>query len=76
MAENESSFFEKTWDAILSRKPKTIRSTFSHLDPSSQKVVMEHLKKMATEEGWHPEQVLSARAALDALRSLDPNTQG
>lgn len=76
MFSNNSSFYEKTWDAILSRKPETIRSTFLHLDPSSQKVVMEHLKKMATEEGWHPEQVLSARAALDALRSLDPKTQG
>ena len=75
MAANDSSFFEKTWDAILSRKPETIRSAYLHLDPSSQKVVMEHLKKMATEEGWHSEQVLSARAALDALGSLDPNPQ-
>jgi len=75
MFTNDSSFYEKTWDAILSRKPETIRSTFLHLDPSSQKVVLAHLKKIATEEGWHAEQVLSARAALDALGSLDPNAQ-
>ena len=75
MFSNNSSFYEKTWDAILSRKPDTIRSTFSHLDPSSQKVVMEHLKKMATEEGWHAEQVLSARAALGALSSPDHEDQ-
>ncbi len=72
---NNSSSYEKTWNAILSRKPEAIRSIFLQLDPTSQKVVMEHLKKMATEEGWHAEQVLSASAALDVLSSPDPNTQ-
>jgi hypothetical protein len=28
---------------------------------------MEHLNKMVVEEGWHPEQRASARAALSVL---------
>ncbi len=72
---NNSSSYEKTWNVILLREPEAIHSTFLLLDPSSQKVVMEHLEKMATEEGWHAEQVLSASAALDVLSSPDPNTQ-
>lgn len=65
------AFLEKTWDALLSREPQKIQETFKQLDPESQRVVIDHLKKMASEDGWHPEQVLSARAALDALQSMD-----
>jgi hypothetical protein len=61
------AFLEKTWDALLSREPQRIRQTFAGLDGNSQHVVLEHLKKMVSESGWQPEQVLSARAALEAL---------
>ena len=63
------AFLEKTWDSLLSRDPEKIVRTFSDLDPDSQHVVLEHLKKMVSETGWHPEQVISAQAALQALQS-------
>jgi hypothetical protein len=63
------AFLEKTWDALLSRDPEKIVRTFSTLDPDSQHVILEHLKKMVSETGWHPEQVISAQAALQALQS-------
>jgi len=55
------------WDGILSREPERIRQTYAALDPASQKEVLAHLGRMVTEEGWHPGQVESARAALMAL---------
>lgn len=61
------SFLEQTWDSILSRDATKIREMFTSLDVESQKVVIAHLHKMVTEEGWHPEQVKSASMALKAI---------
>lgn len=58
------------WSAILSRNPQQIREAFILLDESSKKAVVNHLEKMATEAGWHPEQVKSAKAALLIIRSI------
>ncbi len=63
------AFLEKTWDSLLSRDPQRIKQTYSSLDPDSQHVVREHLKKMVGESGWQPEQILSARAALQAIEA-------
>ncbi|MCL4560386.1 MAG: hypothetical protein M1281_13705 [Chloroflexi bacterium] len=57
------------WDQILSRQPEIIRLAFAQADQMEQKNVLSHLKRMATEEGWHPQQRASAIAALDALES-------
>ncbi len=62
------AFLEKTWDSLLSRDPDRIERTFLSLDMDSQHVVLEHLKKMAGEPGWQPEQVTSARTALKVIR--------
>ncbi len=64
---NESSFLEKTWDAILSRDPERVCKAFLALQAADQAVIMDHLRKMVSEPGWHPEQVISAREALKAL---------
>lgn len=64
------AFLEKTWDALLSRETEQIQSTYLSLDGQNQRVVLEHLKKMVSEPGWHPEQMTSARAALDAIQTL------
>ena len=58
---------EFLWDALLSRQPDIIQDVFYGLDEDSRRNVMAHLKAMASEEGWQPEQAKSARAALDAL---------
>lgn len=55
------------WEKLLSRSPEQIRAVFKTIDEASQREVLVHLKKMASEEGWHPEQAASARAALEAL---------
>jgi len=63
------------WDAILSRNPRLIRDTFVLLDESSRKAVINHLQKMITESGWHPEQVKSAKAALVIIRGIGTKTR-
>ena len=67
----EADFLESIWDGILSREHRLICDTFMRLDETSQQVVVDHLKRMATEDGWHPEQVVSAREALAALKKDD-----
>lgn len=64
---------EMIWDNLLSRSPERIRAVFASLDEESRCEVIAHLKRMASEDGWHPEQVASARAALDTLKDLDPS---
>ncbi len=61
------AFLEQTWDGILSRETQRVGSVFDQLTKENQKVVLNHLHKMAEEEGWHPEQVKSARFALEVL---------
>lgn len=60
---------EILWDRLLSQNVKEIRAAYDGLDPASQIEVMQHLLRMATEEGWHPEQRKSAQSALLALSS-------
>lgn len=62
------------WDNLLSRSPERIRGVFNQLDEETQRDVLTHLHKMITESGWHAEQVASAKAALDALESPNPNS--
>jgi hypothetical protein len=64
---NQDAFLEKAWDDLLSRDKTRINSRFNSLDSASQKTVLDHLKKMVTETGWHPGQVRSAQSALDIL---------
>ena len=58
------------WDAVLSRQPQRIRGAYQALDPAAQSALAAHLQRMASEEGWHPEQQKSARVALDTIREL------
>lgn len=58
---------EQIWDGLLSREPEQIRAAYAGLDPASQRVVIAHLKRMANEPDWHPEQRISALTALAAL---------
>jgi hypothetical protein len=60
---------EQVWEELLSRQPETIKAAFASLDLSDQKAVLTHLKRMARELGWQPEQRLSATAALDVIVS-------
>jgi hypothetical protein len=69
---NNSNYLEKAWGEILSRRPARIKRMFASLDTTSQQEVIQHLQRMITENGWQEPQVISARAALDALGSIGP----
>ena len=58
---------EQFWENILSRNPEQILEAFRSLDDPSRLTVLNHLRDMASEEGWQSEQRLSAQAALDAI---------
>ena len=66
---------EYLWDALLSRQPGQIQAAFASLDAAEQNTVLSHLKRMAEEDGWHPEQRQSALAALETLAD-GPSTTG
>ena len=58
---------EILWDNLLSRQPDQVRAAFATLTVTEQQAVLDHLRRMSQEAGWHPEQRRSAQAALDAL---------
>jgi len=68
--DNASGQLELLWYKLLSSQPVLIMEAYTSLDPGSQKTVITHLQRMSTEPGWHPDQRLSARAALLALEDL------
>jgi hypothetical protein len=59
---------ENIWDALLSRDAEQVRSAYNSLGPTERDQVLAHLLKMTSEEGWHPQQRESARAALAAIQ--------
>jgi NADH:ubiquinone oxidoreductase subunit E len=61
---------ELLWDSLLSREPEKIKSTFHHLNQSERSAVIEHLNRMTTEDGWHPEQKNSALIVLQIIEKL------
>lgn len=63
------AFLEETWSALLSRDRDVVLRVYHSLDAQSRQVVLDHLSRMATETGWHPEQALSAQGALKAINS-------
>lgn len=62
---------ENLWDGLLSREADRIRQAYQSLDPASQLAVLAHLRRMAEEAGWHPQQTASARAALAVLEKRE-----
>jgi uncharacterized protein YdeI (YjbR/CyaY-like superfamily) len=65
---------ESLWDQLLSRQATQIQAAFASLTPEDQKAIVAHLSRMVEEEGWHPEQRLSARMALQALAKDLPSS--
>ena len=62
---------EDLWDGLLSRQPELVRAAFSSLDLAERAAILAHLQRIVSEAGWHPEQRLSAQAALDALEGFE-----
>ena len=59
---------ELLWDGLLSREPQKIKSIFRDLNQSERSIVIEHLNRMTTEDGWHPEQKSSAQISLQTIK--------
>ena len=71
MSEQPSGLFdlEDLWDALLSRQSEQVRAAYHSLDEERKAAVYSHLQRMVSEPDWHPEQRLSAQAALNALKN-------
>lgn len=67
---DQDTFLEQIWSAILSREKSEIDRAYLSLDETSREVVMKHLQKMTSEEGWHSEQVKSAHKALQVIKKM------
>ena len=59
---------ENFWEKLLSRDSELIRQAWGTLSAEEKKSVYEHLKDMATGEGWMEVQRESAKAALKVLQ--------
>lgn len=55
------------WYALLSRQVDLVRKAYHSLQEDEKQAILKHLQQMASQEGWHPEQRLSAQQALLAL---------
>jgi hypothetical protein len=60
---------EQIWSDLLSRQTDVILLAFEQLDPTSRQTVIDHLRDMANDPGWQPEQ---RESALVALKTLEP----
>lgn len=65
--EGPEDALEALWDDLLSGQPERVRRAFGGLSEEERQAVMAHLRRMASESGWQPEQRESARLALAAL---------
>jgi predicted Fe-S protein YdhL (DUF1289 family) len=61
------SWLDEFWADLLSEEPLRIMAAWVTLESEEQAAVLEHLRRMATEEGWVESQRDSARAALDVI---------
>jgi hypothetical protein len=63
---------EAFWAQVLSGDPARIRAAITALSEDERASVVEHLRRMATEPGWHPAQRQRARTALAAFEQTPP----
>ena len=70
--EGASSQIEHLWEQLLSRDGNAVLAAYSNLNPQEQSSVLAHLRRMAEEPGWHPEQRASALAALSVITQQPP----
>jgi hypothetical protein len=63
-----SDWLEEFWGDLLSEEPTRVAAAWAMLQAAEeQQAVREHLRKMATEEGWADVQRQAARAALAVI---------
>lgn len=78
MEENDLTSFdlEEFWENLLSERPAQIQAAFERLNSQERQAVLVHLKRMASEKGWHPQQRRSAQRALAVLTDRPLASEG
>jgi hypothetical protein len=66
---------EEIWDHLLSRDSVLIVTAFNQLSRSEKLRVIDHLQKMAREDGWQPVQQTSARTALVVIEKTKKGSE-
>ena len=66
---NHFSNQEDLWSYILSEDNEKINNVLNFLSSLELEVIINHLKIMTTEEGWHPSQQRSAAIALNIMQN-------
>ena len=64
---------EPFWADLLSKDPVRIRAALDRLEPEERDAVLDHLRRMATEDGWSEGQ---RQRAWAALRAIEPEGRG
>ena len=57
------------WENILSRNKELIKSAIVQVSKEERDQIIHHLQKMAFEPGWHEEQIISAKYALNVVQN-------
>ena len=68
---NRFSNQEDLWSTILSEDSEKVISIFNTINPAEIIFIINHLKKMTTEDDWHPFQKRSAAFALDIIDKIN-----
>lgn len=61
---------DNLWEAILSQNADAIKTAYLSMDAEEQASTLAHLRKMSTEDGWHPAQIRSALIAIQTIQKL------
>lgn len=61
---------DEVWEALLSEEPPRVRRAWLALTDEEASAVLEHLKKMTSEDGWADVQRQAAAMALRIIRQL------
>lgn len=71
-------WLEEFWADILSETPSRVMAAWSALDSQAKTAVYDHLRRMATEDGWAQVQRAAAEVALAAIGEYTPpaSTEG
>jgi hypothetical protein len=62
---------EDFWSVVLSQDRDKVTHALEVLDADSFQDIKSHLKRMKTENGWHPSQKASASFALCLIEDLE-----
>jgi hypothetical protein len=72
---SDSEWLEAFWGDMLSEEAPRIESAWQLLNIEDQNAVLDHLKRMISEDGWADVQRESAQAALSVIEVLNAGNE-